>query len=104
MSKYYVVCLLLGAMAFGQASIPKPASAPQNPAPATAAPAKPPAPEVAPTATVITIKGLCSGSDKADATCVTTITRAEFEKMIESVQPNMPPRSRRLSPIATPIP
>ena len=99
MSKYYVVCLLLGAMAFGQAASPKSASAPQNPAPATAAPsaapAKPPAPEVAPTATVITIKGLCSGSDKADATCVTTITRAEFEKMIESVQPNMPPRSRR---------
>ena len=105
MYRYCLVCLLLGAMAFGQAASTKPASPAQKPAsaatssPATAAaaPAKPPAPEVPATATVITIKGLCSGPapDKADAACVTNITRAEFEKMIESVQPNMPARSRR---------
>jgi hypothetical protein len=105
MSKYCLVCLLLGAMALGQAAGPTPASAPQKPAPAAppspataaTAPAKSPAPEVPPDSVVITIKGLCSSSapDKAAAACLTTITRAEFEKMIDAVQPSMPVRSRR---------
>ncbi|MGH9500663.1 MAG: peptidylprolyl isomerase [Terriglobales bacterium] len=90
MPKYCLVCLLLATMSFGQAASTKPEPA-QNATPA----AKPTAPEVPPTAAVVTIKGLCSGAAPADAACVTTITRAEFEKMIDSVQPNMPARSRR---------
>jgi hypothetical protein len=104
MYKYCLVCLLLGAVAFGQAASPKPAPAGQQPAAATApspattaAPAKSPAPEVAPDAVVITIKGFCSNPapDKDAAACATTITRAEFEKIVDAVQPSMPPRSRR---------
>ena len=44
---------------------------------------------------MITIKGLCSPSDKTAAGCVTTITRADFETIVTAVQPNMPGRSRR---------
>src|SRR5580704_4645678 len=99
MSKYCLLCLLLGAMAMGQAASPTPAPAAQQPAAATApTPATPaPAAQVAPEATVITIKGLCSNpkADKSDPACVTTITRAEFEKVIDAIQPNMPARARR---------
>ncbi len=101
MSKYCLVCLLLGAMAWGQAASQKPApAAPPSPVGAPApgtAPAKSPAPEVPPDTAVITIKGLCSNPavDKTAANCVTTITRAEFEKIIDAVQPSMPARSRR---------
>jgi hypothetical protein len=89
-------------MAWGQAASPKPAPAGQQPAaaaPSLAAPAavKSPAPEVAPDAAVVTIKGFCSNpaSDKDTAACVTVITRADLEKIIDAVQPSMPPRSRR---------
>jgi hypothetical protein len=107
MYKYVLVCLLLGALAFGQAANPNPAPSGQQPAGATApspatpspaaGPAKTPAPEVAPDAVVITIKGFCSNPapDKDAAACATTITRAEFEKIVDAVQPSMPPRSRR---------
>jgi hypothetical protein len=95
MYKCFLVCLLLGAVAFGQAASPNPA--PPGQQPAAAAPAKSPAPEVAPDAVVITIKGFCSNPapDKDAAGCATTITRAEFEKIVDAVQPSMPPRSRR---------
>src|SRR5262245_52139794 len=94
MYKYCLVCLLLAVSAFGQAAGAKPAQA-ATPAP-TASPAKPAAPEVAATATVVTIKGLCESKvDKNDPACVTTMTRAQFEKLIDAVQPSMPPRSRR---------
>jgi len=100
MSKYFVACLLLVGLAWGQAANPAPASAPEKPAaaaqtPASASPAAPPAKEVPPDTPVITIKGLCSGSDKAAPNCVTIFTRADFEKLINSIQPNMPARSRR---------
>lgn len=46
---------------------------------------------VAPDAPVITIKGLCDkpAPSAAPEDCKTLITRAEFEKVIKSVQPNM---------------
>ena len=85
MYKFFLACLLLGAMAFGQAASP-------NPAPVTN-----PAAQVAPDTAVITIKGFCNNpAPTKDASgCVTTITRAEFEKIIDASQPSMPPRSRR---------
>jgi hypothetical protein len=88
---------LLVGLAWGQAATPKPAPAGQSPAVVTTpspAPAAPPAVQVPPDTAVITIKGLCSAADKTTA-CNTIITRAEFEKLIDAVQPSMPARSRR---------
>ncbi|HXM61410.1 MAG TPA: peptidyl-prolyl cis-trans isomerase [Terriglobales bacterium] len=104
MTKYGLVCLLLGAMAWGQAasstSTPAagqagaPASNTMSPAQSNDAEAS----KVAPDAPVITINGVCANAsaDKAaDPNCKTVITRAEFEKLLEAVQPNLPPRVRR---------
>lgn len=55
-------------------------------------------PTVALDAPVITIAGLCESprTDKAPgANCKMVITRAEFEKIIDAVQPSMRPRARR---------
>ncbi len=109
MTRFGLVCLLLGAMAWGQAanSTSTPA-AQQSGAPPSAvssgvAPAGNPdsnaeAPKVAPDAPVITINGLCDNppADKtADPNCKTVITRDQFEKTLDAVQPNMPARVRR---------
>lgn len=108
MTRYRLFCLLLGALAWGQAANPKPApaqkAAPSN-APQTTAPGSSPAQsqeskaaEVPPDAPVITITGMCEhkpAGKTASAECKTVITRAEFENMVEAVQPNMPPRVRR---------
>ncbi len=94
------VCLLLAGMAFGQtAQPPTPpagakaesgATAPGGPA----TPAETPKPEVAPNEPVITVKGFCSDGKQGD-TCKTVITRAEFDKLVDALQPNMPPAVRR---------
>lgn len=98
MSKYFLACLLLVGFAWGQAASPTPAPG-QKPNPTAPPPASiaPPAPakDVPPAASVITIKGLCNSSDKAAASCVTVISRADFETIVNAVQPNMPGRSRR---------
>lgn len=99
MTRYGLVCLLLGAFAWGQANTQS--QAPQKPMtpPGTAAPqGEAKAPDVPPDTPVITIKGLCAdqATDKAAAAdCKTVITRAQFEKMIDAVQPGMPARMRR---------
>jgi hypothetical protein len=99
MKQYGLVCLLLAAMAWGQAaSSPSTAPAQQPGAPAGTAGNPTEGKEVAPDTPVITINGLCDNppADKtADPNCKTVITRAEFEKTMEAVQPNMPPRVRR---------
>src|ERR1700722_11702562 len=99
MSKYCLVCLLLGAMAWGQAANPQPAPAGQQPGAPTAPPAAtPPATQVALDAAVITIAGMCDHppADKtSNAACTTVITRAQFEKLLDAVQPGMPARARR---------
>jgi hypothetical protein len=111
MTQYGVVCLLLAAMAWGQAasspSTPpaRQSGASSNPASSDAAPSGNPAEskeaeasKVAPDAAVITINGSCENppADKAsDPNCKTVITRAEFERLLEAVQPNLPPRVRR---------
>jgi len=95
MTRYGLVCLLLGALAWSQAAQSTPAAAPQSAPPAAAQPQ--PAPETPPDAPVITINGLCENAspDKPAADCKTVITRAEFEKLIEVIQPSMPPRVRK---------
>ena len=52
-----------------------------------------------PTTPVITIQGVCEGPKAGAAApksgCTTVITRAEFEKLADTLQPNMPPQVRR---------
>lgn len=62
-------------------------------APATAS-------KVAPGAPVITVHGLCPAGQApsakdADPNCKTVITRSEFEKLANSLQPNMPQQRRQ---------
>ncbi|MGA8152843.1 MAG: peptidyl-prolyl cis-trans isomerase [Terriglobales bacterium] len=96
MTRYAVVCLLLGTLAWGQAAQSNPAPAPEKENSPAAEP-QPPA-ELAPDTPVITINGLCENppADKSEATnCKTVITRAEFEKLIDAIQPAMPARVRK---------
>jgi len=104
MTQYGLVCLLLAAMSWGQAaSSPSTPAAQQSGSPTSAAgnpteSKEAEAAKVAPDAPVITINGLCDNppADKAaDPNCKTVITRAEFEKVLDAVQPNMPARVRR---------
>jgi hypothetical protein len=105
-----VVCLLLGALAWGQAANPTPSQPPapaqnppaqSNPAPAkpgTDAKAAPEASSIPPDGAVITIQGLCDNppADKSKASdCKTVITRAEFEKLVDALAPSMAPPARR---------
>ncbi|MGH9517199.1 MAG: peptidyl-prolyl cis-trans isomerase [Terriglobales bacterium] len=57
-----------------------------------------PGSNVAPDAPVITIQGLCERPPNSNATpvdCSTVITRADFEKLVNAVQPNMPAANRK---------
>jgi hypothetical protein len=108
MTRYGLVCLLLAGMAFGQAaSSTSAAAAPKQAMPGGSQSAVPagtppatqsqPAADVPPDAPVITINGLCENppADKSSAdSCKTVITRAEFEKVVDAVQPAMPSRVR----------
>jgi hypothetical protein len=104
MTQYGLVCLLLAGMAWGQAASSTPtlanrqAGAPPSGASNPAETKEAEASKVPPDTPVITINGACENppADKAaDPSCKTVITRAEFEKILEAVQPNMPPRGRR---------
>lgn len=111
MARYGLVCLIVAGLAWAQ-SANSPSPAPQLATrPATpgsqvqAAPGAPPAEneqpdlsKVSPATPVITINGLCENppADKsASSDCKTVVTREEFEKIMNAVQPNMPPRARR---------
>lgn len=111
MRKSWLMCVLMGALAWGQAApgTPPPGGA-QAPAPAK--PAAPPdlSASVAPTAAVITVNGVCPAQPKSTAAagtaaktaaaakpadCKTVITRAEFEKLANGVAPNMTPQLKK---------
>lgn len=90
------VCLLFASLALGQA--------PQAAAPPAGAKAEPgasaptaPAPEaqVGPNDPVLTLKNFCSDPKKSGDDCKTVITRAEFDKLANALQPNMTPAIRR---------
>src|SRR6266446_4089624 len=103
----YLVCLLLAGLAYGQAAQPAtpPAAAPQAAAPpaagakaepsASATTDKAPEVKVGPDDTVITLKGFCADATQQGDACKTVITRAQFEKLAESLQPGMSPAVRR---------
>ena len=79
----FLACLLLGVSAFAQA-------------PMAAAPAEKPA-ETKPDAPVITVKAACEDPAKGQM-CDTVITREQFEKLAEALQPGMsPPIKLRLA-------
>jgi hypothetical protein len=44
---------------------------------------------IAPGDSVITVKGACSDPAKKGETCETVVTREQFEKLAEALQPNM---------------
>lgn len=108
MCKSWLVCALLGTLAWGQA----PPGAPAPPARAEA-PADTSA-SVPPEAAVLTIVGVCPAaathttaekhtasaktspaSAKAADSCKTVITRAQFEKLANGLAPNMTPQLKR---------
>lgn len=91
MLKVFSCALLLCCMASAQlAPAVPPAVPPKAPAPAA---------EVPPDAAVITLDGFCpdapAGIDSKSAQCKTVVTRAQFEKLIETLNPKMPPQARQ---------
>jgi hypothetical protein len=93
MRKRWIVCLLLGGLAFGQAANPVPPAS--QPAATTKAQPKADADEkaaeakIGPNDPVITVKGACTDPSKKGETCETVVTREQFEKLAEALQPNM---------------
>ena len=106
MRKSWLLCVLLGTLAWGQAG---PSAAPQaQPIPDSAA-------SVPPTAAVITIIGVCpsqthaaaakgtaaktatkTGAAKTPAAeCKTVITKEQFEKLADALAPNVTPQLKR---------
>ncbi|HZW96810.1 MAG TPA: peptidylprolyl isomerase [Candidatus Eremiobacteraceae bacterium] len=115
MRKSWLLCVFLGTLAWGQAqpgTPPAPASPAQPPSAANKAPAEPE--EVAESAVVLTIKGVCptaplktgtasktaagkttSATTKKPADCKTEITRAQFEKIASGLSPSVTPQLKR---------
>jgi len=83
-----LVCLILVAAASGQANSqpelkPRPSNPVQDLQPGEDS-------KVSPDAPVITINGVCDKSGTPSADCKTVVTRGEFEKIINTIHPNMP--------------
>jgi len=110
MRKSWLLCVLLGTLAWGQA--PASPNAPAKAAEPTEAGKTTPAPEVAESAVVLTIKGVCPAGAKPEtvktgnskvatrvakkpADCETKITRAQFEKIASGLSPNVTPQLKR---------
>jgi PPIC-type PPIASE domain len=107
MRKSWLLCVLLGALAWGQEPPAGPAQG-KTGAPMAKAPA--PEAEVPESAVVLTIKGVCapavksttasktaegktaSTAAKKPADCETKITRAQFEKIANALSPNVTPQ------------
>lgn len=70
------------------APAPAPTAAPQS------KPAAGPAAEPTPESVVITINGVCPAATPAE-NCKRTITRAEFDRVLAAVNPNLPMEERR---------
>jgi hypothetical protein len=112
----WLVCVLLGAMAWGQAAPGAPAEAQPSPMqapglPKPAASTAETAAAVPATAAVITVNGVCPAQPKTAAAkgaaakpataktpatdCKTVITKAEFEKIADAVSPNVTPQLKQ---------
>jgi hypothetical protein len=108
MRKSWLLCVLMGTLAWGQAQPGMTSAPPAAPSATTKAPE--PAAEVPESAVVLTIKGVCpttvaaskTGASKAAATpakkpadCKTEITRAQFEKIANGLSPTVTPQLKR---------
>ena len=94
----WLVCVLLGTLAWGQAaqSAPPPQPA-QGPAGNQLTPGDTSA-SVADDAAVLTITGVCPSQAKAagaSADCKTIVTKAEFEKLANALAPNATPQQKK---------
>ena len=93
MRNRWLLCLLLGGIAYGQtmpAPLPHSHPAPGTKTEATEdADAKIAQAKVSPSDPVITVKGACSDPAKKGETCEAVVTREQFEKLAEALQPNM---------------
>jgi hypothetical protein len=100
MFRQLVVCFLLVAFVSGQTAPPaQPAPAApagtQSAPNAAKAPDAPLPPTVNPDDPVVTIKGFCTDASLTGDACKTVITKAQFEKLADTLQPNMSPAMRR---------
>src|SRR5438445_348946 len=117
MRESWVMCVLLGALAWGQAAPATPPagrpSAPGAPSKQEAAETNDTAASVPADAAVITVKGVCPAQPKTAATkagaaktdgasaktaaadCKTVITKAEFERLASGVAPNLTPQLKK---------
>jgi hypothetical protein len=107
MRKRWLMCVWLGALAWGQAA---PGMPPRQPAPADTSAS------IAPGTAVITIEGVCAAraatapakgtaakpgtsaktpAAKTSADCKTVITKAEFEKLLNNLAPNATPQMKK---------
>jgi parvulin-like peptidyl-prolyl cis-trans isomerase-like protein len=113
MHKSWLLCVLFGALSWGQAAPGAPAP-PQAPMPGARAADRTPAPDTSASvpadAAVITVEGVCPpqpkpaaakgatvkpASAKAPADCKTVITKAQFEKLASAITPNVTPQVRK---------
>jgi hypothetical protein len=95
MLRQSVFVLILGGIAWGQNSVPATGAAPKPPAIQTLQPSSEPQP-IAPDAAVITLQGVCDKTEiKSQADCKTIVTKAEFEKIADALDPNMAAVVRR---------
>jgi hypothetical protein len=92
MAKRLIMLALLCKMVVAQNA----QATPQATQPATT-PATSPIGNVAPDAPVIILHGVCDHpqTEKPGPDCKTVITRAQFESMVQTVQPNLPAGARR---------
>jgi hypothetical protein len=93
----YLACLLLAGIAYGQTAppaTPPTAGAKAEPS-ASAVPDKAPETKAGPDDPVITLKNLCADSTQQGDACKTVITRAQFEKIADALQPGMALAMRR---------
>jgi hypothetical protein len=86
-----LLCLLLASLAYGQpAQTATPAAAGATAGTTdSASTEKAPEVEVGPDDPVITVNGFCADAAKQGNACKTVITRAQFEKLTEALQPGM---------------
>lgn len=111
MKKHFFAVLTLSALLAAQTAAKPQTSAPKTtpskPAPASTSAPKPAAPAPAqanppaqaaqpgPNDVIATVSGLCPAGTPAES-CKRTITRAEFERVVSTVAPDLPPENRRV--------
>lgn len=93
-----LLCLLLAGVGLGQSTTPAPTLKPRPTPAATEQGSSAEKVSTSPDTPVVTVQGLCErpgGGSAEPSDCKTVITRAEFEKVVNSVQPNMPPAAKK---------